>query len=132
MRLLVVDDEPLIRGILIGIVDGLAECDQAENGQEAFHKYETALATGQPYDVIFIDLAMPVMNGRNLLRAIRDREMNLSIPDEDRIKAVVISAENSPRQVAGTFFEDGCNDYIIKPFKIKDVLSILSKYRIVS
>jgi two-component system chemotaxis response regulator CheY len=132
MRLLVVDDEPLIRGILVGIVADLAECDQAENGQTAYESFEIALNTGRPYDVIFIDLAMPVMNGRKLLRAIRDKEMKLSVPEENRIKAVVISAENSPRQVAGSFFEDGCNDYIIKPFKVNEVLSILDKYKIVS
>lgn len=129
-RLLVVDDEPLVRSILVGIIGDRAECDQAENGEDALSKYKEAVNSGRFYDLIFIDIAMPVMNGRKLLRAIRENEIKLSIPYDSRIKAIVVSAENSPRRVADTFFEDSCNDYIIKPFKIIDVVTILDKYNI--
>lgn len=128
-RILVVDDDPLIRGILVGIVGKRAECDQAENGKLAFEQYMQAANSGMFYDLIFIDIAMPVMNGRKLLRAIRENEMKLSVSAESRIKAIVVSADNSPRRVAETFFEDSCNDYIIKPFKVDEVLAILNKYK---
>ena len=59
-RILVVDDEPNIRSLVMEAlsVEGLTTVDQAEDGQEAWHKLQEA-----PYDCILLDLKMPGMGG---------------------------------------------------------------------
>ena len=130
-RVLIVDDEPLFRTILNEYISEYAECDLAENGEEALKKYVHAFTNGQPFHLVLLDIYMPVMDGHALLRAIREHEATHSIGAEDRVKAVVISAGNSPRQVADTFFEDQCDDYIIKPFQLDAVKTILTKFNVV-
>lgn len=130
-RVLIVDDEPLFRTILNEYISEYAECDLAENGEEALKLYDRAFTSGQPYQLVLLDIYMPVMDGHELLRAIREREKNHSIALADRVKAVVISAGNSPRQVADTFFEDQCDDYIIKPFQLDTVKALLKKFNVV-
>lgn len=130
-RVLIVDDEPLFRTILNEYISKYAECDLAENGEEALKLYDRAFVGGQPYDLVLLDIYMPVMDGHELLRSIREREKTHSIALADRIKAVVISAGNSPRQVADTFFEDQCDDYIIKPFQLDTVKALLKKFNVV-
>ena len=130
-RVLIVDDEPLFRTILNEYISEYAECDLAENGEEALKLYDRAIAGGQPYDLVLLDIYMPVMDGHELLRSIREREKSHSIALADRVKAVVISAGNSPRQVADTFFEDQCDDYIIKPFQLDTVKALLKKFNVV-
>lgn len=131
-RLLVVDDETLIREILLDYLSDFAECDQADNGKVAFDKYLQAIDEGRPYDLIFLDIFMPVMDGHDLLQSIREHERRLATPEEHRIKAIVISTGSSPRIVADTFFEDMCDDYIIKPFKLDSLMTILKKYGLVT
>lgn len=130
-RVLIVDDEPLFRTILNEYISEYAECDLAENGEEALKLYDRAFTSGQPYHLVLLDIYMPVMDGHELLRSIREREKTNSIALADRVKAVVISAGNSPRQVADTFFEDQCDDYIIKPFQLDTVKALLVKFNVV-
>jgi len=130
-RVLIVDDEPLFRTILDEYISEYAVCDLAADGKEALELYDLAFASGQPYHLVLLDIYMPVMDGHELLRSIREREAAHSIGVEDRVKAVVISAGNSPRQVADTFFEDECDDYIIKPFQLDAVKALLTKFNVV-
>lgn len=127
-RILVVDDETLIREILIDFLSNYCECDQAENGKIAFEKYLQAIDDGKPYELIFLDIFMPIMDGHDLLRSVRENEKKLSVSPEDRVKAIVISTGSTPRIVADTFFEDMCDDYIIKPFKLDSLSAVLKKY----
>ena len=130
-RLLVVDDETLIREILVDYLSKYADCDQAENGRIGYNKYLTAIDEGRPYELIFLDIFMPIMDGHDLLQSIRENEKKLSIPKENQIKAIVISTGSSPRIVADTFFEDVCDDYLIKPFKLDALMAILKKYNLI-
>eukprot|EP01035_Chromulina_nebulosa_P025498 gene25498-biopygen16487 len=68
---LVVDDVPSNRKMLMALLqkNGATEVDTAENGLEAV---ETALANLQKYDIIFMDNLMPVMNGPEAARRLRE------------------------------------------------------------
>jgi len=69
-HILVVDDIEVNRMILVKILSALgAVCDIAVDGQDAVKKFESS----QPgeYDIIFMDIQMPIMNGHEATRAIR-------------------------------------------------------------
>ena len=74
-RILVVDDEKMVRTILVKLLSLKGhEVEQAASGPEAL-----AVIQKQNFDVVFTDLGMPEMNGRQLARALREQSPSLPI-----------------------------------------------------
>ncbi|MDE7261795.1 MAG: response regulator, partial [Oscillospiraceae bacterium] len=73
LHVLVVDDVEVNRMILVKILTSLgAACDTAENGQDAVDRFTASEPGG--YDLILMDVRMPVLNGHEATRAIRHSE----------------------------------------------------------
>ncbi len=87
----------------------------AVNGAEA-----VKIATTQKPDLILMDIMMPVLNGYQATRLIRQNPKTRSIP----VIAVTVLTSLEEREEC---FRSGCNDYIAKPFTIKDLASRIEK-----
>jgi len=121
-RLLVADDIEINREILIALLEhtGLM-IDCAENGKEALEMIERA---PEKYDIVFMDLQMPEMNGLEATRRIRR-----VLPERRRGKLPIIA------MTANVFKSDieeclaaGMDDHLGKPLDIDRVLEKLRKY----
>ena len=69
-------------------------------------------------DVILLDIMMPKKDGYTLMRELKYKEKTNSIP------VIVLSAKPGMRDLFGM---EGVNDYIVKPFEDKDLLSRIKK-----
>ena len=87
----------------------------AVNGKEAVE-----IATTQKPDLILMDIMMPVMDGYQATRMIRQNPKTRSIP----VIAVTALTSSEEREEC---LKCGCDDYIAKPFKIKDIASRIEK-----
>jgi len=87
----------------------------AVNGAEA-----VKIASTQKPDLILMDIIMPVMNGYQATRMIRQSPKTHSIP------VIAVTALTSPEE-REECFRSGCDDYIAKPFKIKDIATRIEK-----
>ena len=120
-RILLVEDVEINREIVIALLEPtMLEIDCAENGIEAVDKFGSA---PDRYDMIFMDVHMPEMDGYEATRCIRAL-------DNTRAKQIPIVA-----MTANVFREDiekcllaGMNDHVGKPLDIEDVLAKLRKY----
>jgi putative nucleotidyltransferase with HDIG domain len=114
-RILIVDDEPLIRSALKDILSGIGgyEVDVAVNGMEGLNKIRR-----EEFDIIFTDLTMPKVNGMDLLR--ETRRINSSIP-------VVVITGFSTIENAVFAMKEGAYDFLAKPFKIDRVISLAKR-----
>jgi EAL domain-containing protein (putative c-di-GMP-specific phosphodiesterase class I)/DNA-binding response OmpR family regulator len=74
-----------------------------------------AVAAREP-DLIFLDLRMPIVDGFEVLRAIRDRSFG-----EEFLPVIVLTAESNPES-RRTVLEAGANDYVTKPFDASEIL----------
>ncbi len=116
-RVLLVDDEAdgrEVTGVLLaeaGLVVALAE-----DGAQAL-----ALARGQRYDVILMDMRMPVMNGIEATRAIRADSANRATP----IIALTANAFGDDRKLC---LEAGMNDHIAKPADPERLFATLGRW----
>ena len=81
MRILVVDDDAPNRKLLKDIVSRLGECDAAEGGQNALSAFEKAWQDWRPFNLIFLDVLMPDMDGRQVLLKIREIEKEKKCPN---------------------------------------------------
>lgn len=89
----------------------------ALNGQEAVDMVQT-----QQVDLILMDMKMPVMDGLEATKEIR--KFDSQIP----IVAITAHAFESDRRAAS---EAGCNDYLVKPINITQLMQMLKKYLLV-
>lgn len=117
-RALVVDDHPVNQRLMISMLRKLGvETAVAEDGAQAV---EMALA--QDYDYIFMDLQMPLMDGLEATRRIRE---GLSAGKRPRIIAMTANVMEGIRTKCQ---RAGMDDYISKPLKLEAVKAVLSKY----
>jgi CheY-like chemotaxis protein len=76
------------------------------------------------YDLVLMDLQMPVMDGMDATRKIREHEAEKQIPESDRQLIIGISAncDDATRDLA---LACGMNDFVPKPFSIEDLKRVL-------
>ena len=66
-RVLIAEDEQIARRLITQYVRRYAECDVASDGQEAVDLFEAALREQRPYEVVFLDIMMPRLDGQQVL-----------------------------------------------------------------
>jgi DNA-binding response OmpR family regulator len=109
-RILIAEDEPRIATFLEkGLRANGFTTLTVEDGQSA-----AALARDSEFDLVVLDLGLPVMDGMEALQAIRHRG--------ERLPVVILTARDQVEDtVAG--LETGANDYVTKPFRFDELLA---------
>lgn len=133
MKILVVDDEVVSRTKVQTIVESLGECEAVAGGKDAMVAFEKAMASRAPFDLITLDIAMPEMDGTDVLNKIREIEKEKNVPKEKRVKILMVSALRDQDSILSCAMSD-CDGYIVKPFDQKKIIDkierITNKYPI--
>ena len=119
-RILIMDDEEMIRSITGEMLDSLGyEAGFAVNGEEALALFNKARGEGRPFDGMLLDLTIPGgMGGVEVMARMRETD-----PD---VPAVVLSGySNSP--VMLTFGEHGFKGVLSKPYTLQELSETISK-----
>lgn len=112
MRILVAEDEPQLSRVLVAAMENAGyEVDSVANGKEAVEQ-----ARENSYDIIMLDIMMPVMDGITALKKIRENG------DKTYILMLTAKAEVDDRV---TGLDSGADDYLTKPFSLKELLARL-------
>lgn len=111
-RVLIADDLPNMRADLLKILRelGFTNIKEAPDGRAAWDELRTESNYGKPYEIIFSDINMPLMNGLQLLKQIRSMEAYKKVP------VFMVSTENEKEIIVKAIIE-GATDYIIKPYQ---------------
>ena len=117
MEVLIVDDASAMRRILRGLLKelGFKHMREAENGQAALDELKN-----RKVDFVISDWNMPVMNGIDLLRAIRADDALKSTP------LLMVTAEAKQESII-LAVQAGVTNYIIKPFNALTLQEKLNK-----
>jgi two-component system, chemotaxis family, chemotaxis protein CheY len=126
MKILLAEDTFVGRMLLMKFLSAYGECHIAANGQEAVEACQMALDANEPYDLICLDIMMPVMDGREAQKRIRELEEAGNIPFGDGAKIVMITAVDDKDSVIQAF-RDTCDGYLIKPIKKDPLEELLAK-----
>ncbi len=110
MRLLVVEDDPMIGEIVLETLssEGFA-VDWVKDGAMA----DTALLT-QSYDLVVLDLGLPKRGGLDILRSLRARKQRMPV-------LIATARDAVAERIAG--LNAGADDYILKPYDIDELLA---------
>jgi len=115
VKLLLAEDNPLVRDLIHKGLEPFCEIEVCKDGADALLK-----VVDSPPDVILSDYKMPVLDGRQLFEKLRARDSTRHIPFlfmasrpdiEERLRPLV----------------DGVEDFITKPFLVKDLVRIAKK-----
>ncbi|HEX8734455.1 MAG TPA: response regulator [Pyrinomonadaceae bacterium] len=116
-RILVVDDSPTIRRMMISSLRGLrdVEFEEANNGLEAIERLALA-----PVSLMFLDLNMPDIHGIEVIEFVRGHQVYKRIP----ICVVTTRGDEASRAQA---LNAGANVYLTKPFTPQDLVEQAGK-----
>ena len=121
MRILIAEDDFASRKLLLKFMSEYGECDVTVDGMEAIDAYLMSLEEKEPYDLICLDVMMPVMDGLTAARTIRDLERQ-----DAKIIPIIAMTANVFREDAEKCMEAGMNAHLAKPLdaeKIKQTIS---------
>lgn len=105
MRALIVDDSRFVRGFLRGLLEerGIA-CEEAADGKSGL----AHLQSGANFDLALIDWNMPVMNGFEMLTAVRAQGFS-------NLKVMMVTTE-AEMDFMIRALDSGADEYLMKPF----------------
>lgn len=116
-RILIIDDEQLLLDLLTHLLSKIGyEADQALDGWKAAEKLKD-----QKYDVLFLDMKMPLMDGKEFYLKVQE-----SFPD--LAKRIVFITGDVANPETLSFLKETGNLFIQKPFTIKEVKSLLDRF----
>lgn len=125
MRILVVDDDYLGREILLSFLEEYGVCESACDGREALDKFYAAHEAGIPYDLICLDVHMPVLDGNQVLAEIRKTEETVS----HKSCVFIITAYESPQLIDDI---SGADDFISKPCSANLIKRLFERHHLLS
>jgi len=113
-KILIVDDEPLIRDALaFKLTKEGYEVETAEDGEKAIEKIEN-----ESFDIVISDVMMPFVSGFELLKILKERGTQAPV--------LLLTSLNSENAVLKAF-ELGADDYMTKPFSPKELSNRIKK-----
>lgn len=131
LKMLIADDELHNRLLLAHIVGRYGECDQVYDGAEAVDAFKIAHSAGQPYDIVFMDIMMPKMDGHLALQEIRRFEESNHLPPNQEAVVFMVTCLDRPKDVITAFFKEYCTDYIVKPITIGKIEGKMREYGLI-
>jgi len=107
--LLVEDDKGIARFVKKGLLENSFSVDVAFNGEEGLR-----LALHEKYDLIILDILLPKMDGREVLRRIRTFEIQIPV--------IFLTVKDSESDIVQGL-NSGADDYLVKPFSFNELLA---------
>jgi two-component system, chemotaxis family, chemotaxis protein CheY len=130
MKSLVVEDDFTSSLLLQEILKHYGPCQTALDGQKAVEAVRTALDSGEPYDLITLDIMMPEMDGHEALKEIRALEEAKGIIPIKGVKVVMTTALDDSKNILASF-KDQCDIYLTKPVDKARLLGELRKLKLI-
>ncbi len=123
---MIVDDETISRKLLIKKMELIGTCTEVSESLSAMELFEEALENKKPFDLISLDVSMPKMDGRQLLKMIRKKEKAIKIPKEKRVKIIMVTSRMNVATIKECI-NLGCNGYISKPVNKYQLMGALGR-----
>lgn len=127
MKILIVDDDPISRLAMTVTLAPFGCCECAENGRDGLDRFGRALEAGDPFNLLFMDIQMPIMDGLTALAAIRALERERAVAPGHEVKAVMITCHDDVKNVSESFFHGEASCYLTKPIDLRAMVERLRR-----
>ena len=131
MKSLIVEDDYITSQVIKEILSTFGEAEIAENGKIAIEKFQEAYNENDIYDVVFLDIMMPELDGHETLSLIRQFEYKQGIMGLDAVKIIMTTALDDFDNIKSSF-DNQCEGYIVKPVDKDKIISILAEQGLIN
>lgn len=119
-RILVAEDDPAIQRLLNLVFKQAGfRCDMTANGHDACAAFMSAVKRDEPYDIVFMDMQMPEMDGYEATRMLRRSGFNTPV--------IACTAHAMPGD-RDRCLDAGCTDYVSKPVQREVLCDMIEKH----
>jgi len=123
MKTLIVEDDFLARSLLSTLLSEYGVCHVAVNGREALDAIERAFDENDRYDLVCLDIMMPVLDGQEALLELRKLEALRGIKGLDTTKVIMVTAIDDSKNIMKAFRQGQCEAYLTKPLDRTKLIS---------
>jgi two-component system chemotaxis response regulator CheY len=130
MKSLVVEDDFTSSLLMEEILKKHGPCHTAQDGRMALESVRAALESGEPFDLITLDIMMPELDGQQALQQIRALEEAQGALSSSGAKIIMTTALSDPKNVVEAL--SGMADaYLVKPIDKARLLEELRKMKLI-
>ena len=116
LQILLAEDNPINRQLAVMILDKMGYAPGlAENGKEVLDQLQKV-----PFDLIFMDIQMPEMDGLQATRHIRSRGVHQPI--------IIAMTANTTRKDRDDCLSEGMNDFLSKPVHLDELIRMMEDW----
>lgn len=130
MRILIAEDDFLGRRLMQYYLSEYGACDIAVDGNEAIELFKLGIDENRPYDLVCLDIMMPVLDGQTVLKMIRDYENMVGRHGHDGVKVIMTTALDDFENIRKAFTEQ-CEAYLVKPIEKDKIIKTLEELKLI-
>lgn len=130
MRALIVEDNYINQEFLMMIMADWADCHVVESGEAALEAFTQAIDSA-PFDLIFMDIMLPGIDGLQALERIRAFETRKGITPGNETKAIIITALDGDEMASRASLHGQAISYLTKPIRQEKVEDELKKFGLI-
>ncbi len=117
-RILIMEDDPVSAKLMNLFLSPYGDCTLVADGRVAVESFEKAISSGEIYHLLILDIMVPEIHGRDVLRRIREIEREHGVPGDRRARAIMTTALSDTVNVVESF-KGQCDAYLVKPIDKK-------------
>ncbi|MGE5329406.1 MAG: response regulator [Deltaproteobacteria bacterium] len=130
MKILIAEDDFTSRKYVIKLLSEYGECDVTVNGLEAIEAFVMAVEEEAPYDLVCLDVMMPKVDGLRVLKYIREKEEEMGLDKEKRVKVIITTALAEEDINYKTFTEES-EVFLSKPMEKSKLHEVIKKFGLI-
>lgn len=125
MKFLILEDD-LFQSILMArYLKIYGSCDTVADGKDAINLFKKSIVNMDPYDIVFLDIMVPGMDGLRVLLELRKLQDEYRIAREIHSKIIMVSAEGDKKCVVTAL--ENCDVYLVKPYDAPKLYEVIKK-----
>ena len=127
LKALIIEDEQVNREFLLLALKPHALCVAVGTGEAGLSEHRRALMAEAPFEVIFLDIMLPGINGLKALEMLRAAEDDFNVPQAARAQVIVTTVLDDDHTAARAFIHGHAASYLTKPFRARQLTEELTK-----
>jgi len=124
-RILIMEDDPVSGRLMQKYLGPYGDCTLVVDGRVAIEMFEQAVLSGDIYHLLILDIMVPEIHGKDVLKRIREIESQHGIPAARRSRAIMTTALSDTGNVVESF-KGHCDAYLVKPIDRKVLIGELA------
>lgn len=116
IRILILEDDPVSGKLLTNYLEPYGNCDLVTDGKSAIEFFQKTIRANDGYQLIFVDIMVPEIQGHDVVRMIRETEQKENISFEKKAKIIMTTSLSDAENIIESF-KASCDSYLVKPMR---------------